>query len=128
MPIYEYACQTCLRVTEVIHGRTAPGPDRCDACGGPLVKLMSAPAVHFKGSGWAKKDAHDTAAKRVRPEAGKADAGAKTETRAGADDGADASGHEQPKADQGARAKADQGAPAPSGAPSATGGSAEADG
>ena len=120
MPIYEYACQTCLRVTEVIHGRTAPGPDRCDACGGPLVKLMSAPAVHFKGSGWAKKDAHDTAAKRVRPEAGKADAGAKTETLAGAGDGAVGSGREQPKADQTASA--------PTGAPSAAGGSAEADG
>lgn len=120
MPIYEYACQTCLRVTEVIHGRTAPGPDRCDACGGPLVKLMSAPAVHFKGSGWAKKDARDTAAKRVRPEAAKADGGAKTETPAEAGAGAATGGREQPKADQAASP--------PSGAPSAAGGSAEADG
>ena len=124
MPIYEYAGQTCLRVTEVIHGRTAPGPDRCDACGGPLVKLMSAPAVHFKGSGWAKKDARDTAAKRVRPEAANADGGAKTAagavSGAGAGDGAATGGHEQPKADQAASP--------PSSAPSTAGGSAEADG
>lgn len=56
MPIYDYACTRCGRVVEVVHGVHSPGPGSCEACGGPMKKLLSTPAVHFKGSGWAKKD------------------------------------------------------------------------
>ena len=56
MPIYDYACTVCGRVVEVVHGINGQGPAACETCGGPMKKMMSSPAVHFKGSGWAKKD------------------------------------------------------------------------
>jgi putative FmdB family regulatory protein len=56
MPIYDYACTDCGRVVEVVHGVNGQGPQACGTCGGPMKKLLSSPAVHFKGSGWAKKD------------------------------------------------------------------------
>jgi putative FmdB family regulatory protein len=59
MPLYDYDCAECGRRVEVIHGVHAPGPTHCPNCGGgPLRKAISAPAVHFKGSGWAKKERH----------------------------------------------------------------------
>ena len=57
MPLYDYDCMACGRRIEVVHGVQAPGPTHCPNCGeGPLKKAISAPAVHFKGSGWAKRD------------------------------------------------------------------------
>jgi len=37
-----------------VHGH---GPSACEVCGGEMRKLLSAPAIVFKGSGWAKVDA-----------------------------------------------------------------------
>lgn len=56
MPIHDYVCESCGHVMEVVHGLHAEGPRECPQCGGPMSKAFSAPAVHFKGSGWAKKD------------------------------------------------------------------------
>jgi putative FmdB family regulatory protein len=57
VPLYDYDCAACGRRVEVIHGVHAPGPTHCPNCGGgPLRKAISAPAVHFKGTGWAKKE------------------------------------------------------------------------
>jgi putative FmdB family regulatory protein len=57
MPIYDYDCANCKRRFEVVHGVYAPGPTECPLCGGgPVRKSISAPAVHFRGSGWAKKE------------------------------------------------------------------------
>ena len=58
MPIYDYLCSSCGERTEVIHGIDAPGPRFCPACGAEdtLRKAFAPPTVHFKGSGWAKKD------------------------------------------------------------------------
>jgi len=58
VPIYDYVCGSCSTLTEVIHGIEAPGPRFCPACGaeGTMRKTIATPAVHFKGSGWAKKD------------------------------------------------------------------------
>ena len=57
MPIYDYVCTSCGQRAEVIHSVHASGPEACSACGGPMRKALSAPAIVFKGSGWAKKDA-----------------------------------------------------------------------
>ena len=66
MPLYDYDCAECGRRVEVIHGVHAPGPTHCPNCGGgPLRKAISAPAVHFKGSGWAKKERRATVAPGV---------------------------------------------------------------
>jgi putative FmdB family regulatory protein len=57
MPLYDYVCVNCGERIEVLHGVHDSGPDRCQHCGqGPMRKLLTAPAIHFKGTGWAKKE------------------------------------------------------------------------
>ena len=63
MPRYDYRCSSCGREVEVMHGIHESGPQACDHCGGAMRKALSSPAIHFKGSGWAKKDAAATAGK-----------------------------------------------------------------
>jgi putative FmdB family regulatory protein len=55
MPRYDYIC-TNGHITEVMHGVNDPGPAKCERCGAEMRKLLSTPAIVFKGSGWAKKD------------------------------------------------------------------------
>jgi putative FmdB family regulatory protein len=52
MPIYEYQCQECDRRSEALQRLNEPPLSECPHCGGPLRKLISAPAFQFKGSGW----------------------------------------------------------------------------
>ncbi len=62
MPLYDYDCSACGRRFEVVHGVHAEGPTNCPICGkGPVRKAIAAPAVHFKGTGWAKKERRATA-------------------------------------------------------------------
>lgn len=62
MPVYDYDCAACGRRFEVVHGVHADGPRTCPLCGkGPVRKAISAAAVHYKGSGWAKKERRTTA-------------------------------------------------------------------
>lgn len=56
MPLHEYRCETCDRTFELIQGFSEPPLTLCDQCGGPLKRLLSAPAVQFKGSGWYVSD------------------------------------------------------------------------
>jgi putative FmdB family regulatory protein len=57
VPLYDYDCAACGRRFEVIHGVHADPPASCPLCGsGPVRKAIAAPAIHFKGSGWAKKE------------------------------------------------------------------------
>lgn len=57
MPRYDYACAACGRRFEVVHGISEEGPAGCPLCGqGPVRKAFAPPAIHFKGTGWAKKE------------------------------------------------------------------------
>ena len=56
MPYYDYVCAECGNEIEVMHSVHADGPTVCPKCGGSLKKTFAAPAVHFKGSGWARKE------------------------------------------------------------------------
>jgi putative FmdB family regulatory protein len=58
MPIYEYLCTACDQRADILHGRNDPGPHFCPSCGseGTMRKQFGLPSIHFKGSGWAKKD------------------------------------------------------------------------
>ena len=71
MPIYDYLCSNCRHLTEVIHGIHDEGPRFCPACGaeGTMKKALSTPTVHFKGSGWAKKDRSSTSSARTKASA-----------------------------------------------------------
>lgn len=52
MPIYEYKCLECGYYFEKFQKFNESSPDFCPRCGGPIKKIISAPAIHFKGSGW----------------------------------------------------------------------------
>jgi len=52
MPLYEYECTTCHRHTEKIQKFSDPEITACPHCGGKLERVLSAPAVSFKGHGW----------------------------------------------------------------------------
>ena len=69
MPLYDYRCADCEQIVEVMHGIHDQGPEICEACGGQMRKALSTPAIHFKGSGWAKKDAAAASAKKAKPKA-----------------------------------------------------------
>jgi putative FmdB family regulatory protein len=52
MPLYEYQCETCLRRFERIQKFSDPLIEICPTCGAKVHKLVSSPAIQFKGSGW----------------------------------------------------------------------------
>ena len=52
MPLYEYECGSCAHRFERIQRFSDPLVDACPKCGGAVRKLISSPAIHFKGSGW----------------------------------------------------------------------------
>src|SRR4249919_3854574 len=52
MPLYEYECDACGHRFENIQKFSDPLEDSCPKCGGHVHKLMSSPAIQFKGSGF----------------------------------------------------------------------------
>jgi putative FmdB family regulatory protein len=84
MPLYEYQCDACGHRFEKIQKFSDPLVDTCPKCGGKVQKLMSSPAIQFKGSGfyitdYAKKD-HVAAAKADSEGAGKSEKADKSGT------------------------------------------------
>ena len=56
MPLYEYQCRKCKHRFERIRKFSDPALKKCPECGGSVDQLLSAPAVHFKGSGFYATD------------------------------------------------------------------------
>jgi putative FmdB family regulatory protein len=53
MPLYEYECEACAHRFERIQKFSDPPADTCPSCGkSPVRKLLSSPAIQFKGSGF----------------------------------------------------------------------------
>ena len=52
MPLYEYKCSGCGKTFEVIQKFSDEPLKTHPECGGPAERLLSAPALQFKGSGW----------------------------------------------------------------------------
>src|SRR5262249_6087208 len=52
MPIYEYRCRKCNRTFEVIQKFSDDPLTTHKDCGGDVERLISSPALQFKGSGW----------------------------------------------------------------------------
>lgn len=52
MPLYEYECENCGVRFEVIQKFADAPVETCRACGGKVHRLLSAPAIQFKGTGW----------------------------------------------------------------------------
>jgi putative FmdB family regulatory protein len=80
VPLYEYRCDACGHTFEKIQKFSDPLETVCPKCGGVVHKLMSSPAIQFKGSGfyitdYAKKDSTSAKFDRGRSESGKSDSG-----------------------------------------------------
>ena len=56
MPIYEYQCKQCGERHEIIQRISEEPLTPCPKCGGEMKKLISSPAIQFKGSGFYKTD------------------------------------------------------------------------
>ena len=53
MPLYEYECANCGKRFEVIQKFADEPLSVCTKCGGgPVTRLVSSPAIQFKGTGW----------------------------------------------------------------------------
>ena len=74
MPLYEYLCENCQKKFEVIQKFSDEPVQVCRLCGGgPVEKQMSAPGIHFKGSGWYITDYAKSGGKVPASDGGKAD-------------------------------------------------------
>lgn len=89
MPLYEYECDHCGHRFEVIQKFSDAKISVCPKCaGGPVQKLLSSPAIQFKGSGFYLTDyGRGTSSKSesANTKAGKAESGASS---GGSDSGA----------------------------------------
>jgi len=52
VPIYEYECEKCNHRFEVIQKISDKPIKKCVLCQGKVHKVLSAPGLLFKGSGW----------------------------------------------------------------------------
>jgi len=55
MPIYEYKCENG-HVFDVIQRMTDEPLTKCEECGAPAARVLTPPAIHFKGSGFHNTD------------------------------------------------------------------------
>ena len=97
MPLYEFACDVCAHRFERIQKFSDPNPDACPKCGGAVQKLLSSPAIQFKGSGFYLTDYGRSGSK-----------GDGANVKAGKDEsGSAGSGGESKSSDSGSSAKSD---------------------
>jgi putative FmdB family regulatory protein len=82
MPIYDYRCDHCGHVFSAVQSFKDDALDKCPSCGKQPRRLLSMPAIVFKGSGWYKTDSRP-ADKSSSDGASSADkkSDAKTETK-----------------------------------------------
>jgi putative FmdB family regulatory protein len=52
MPLYDYQCSACGKVTEIRHGFNDTNAEKCPHCGGELSRIFSAAPIIFNGSGF----------------------------------------------------------------------------
>ena len=96
MPLYEYECDACGQRFEAIRKFSESDLGVCSLCGkGPVRRLISSPAIQFKGTGWyvtdysSKGKAGTESSSSSKGETKKSDSGS-SETSAKTDSGASA--------------------------------------
>jgi putative FmdB family regulatory protein len=97
MPLYEYQCEACGHRFEVIQKYSDAPIEACPTCGGAVVKLLSSPAIQFKGTGWyitdyaraGTKDGGSGKTDGGKSEGGKSDSASSGGEKTGGDKGGD---------------------------------------
>lgn len=77
MPIYQYKCKKCGEITEKLQKVTDKPIKKCEHCGAEVEKIISAPGIIFKGSGFHITDykrGKTSPTKEEKPKEGKTDA------------------------------------------------------
>jgi putative FmdB family regulatory protein len=70
MPIYEFVCRECGTQFEHLQSFSAHGHPPCPNCQSMHVsRMMSKPAIHFKGSGWYITDSKSSSRQSANGEA-----------------------------------------------------------
>ena len=122
MPLYEYECDACGHRFEKIQKFSDPLEDTCPKCGGHVHKLMSSPAIQFKGSGFYITD-YPKGDKGSAPKSdgGKSDKAAKADKPAASTESSANSEKSSSSSDSGASSStsAAPATPAPSSTPAA---------
>ena len=95
MPIYDYRCDECGHVFSAVQSYSEGPIQMCPSCGKRPRRLISTPAIVFKGGGWYKTDSRGAAPK----EAGDSGSSGASGTQAKSD----------PKSDKGSDAKSEKG-------------------
>ena len=91
MPLYEYQCESCAKRFERIQKYSDPPIETCPSCGSHVKKLMSSPAIQFKGSGfyitdYPKKSQSEGGKSQTDSGKSQSDAGSKSEGSSGSSD------------------------------------------
>jgi putative FmdB family regulatory protein len=132
MPLYEYQCDACGHRFEVIQKYSDPLVDICPKCGSTVHKLISSPAIQFKGSGFYITDYPKKESGGGPKSSGGAkekDPSSRTESSSdssdkGSDKGSDKSSEKSAdkakSADKSSDSGSDKGASAPAAAPAST--------
>ncbi|HET7829365.1 MAG TPA: zinc ribbon domain-containing protein [Candidatus Limnocylindrales bacterium] len=110
MPIYEYACTACDHRTDILHGLNDPGPTFCPSCGreGTMRKLFAPPTIHYKGSGWAKKDRGGSSGTKSSAKSSSAEGTSKQDgASSGSDSGSGSSGSSSSSSSSGSSSDGD---------------------
>ena len=88
MPLYEYECPK-HGTFERMQKFSDPPVTACPVCGGPVEKLLSAPAIQFKGTGWYVTDYAKKSGSPSSPETSKVDGGATKPAESKSESGSD---------------------------------------
>lgn len=117
MPLYEYECDVCAHRFEVIQKFSDPHVEVCPKCGGHVQKLLSSPAIQFKGSGFYLTDYGRSGSKgdSANAKAGKNDSGSsggsesRSESKSSDGRSSDSKSSESKSSDSGSSTKSDSG-------------------
>ena len=63
MPLYDYRCRACSKVTEIRHNVREAHHEVCPECGGELARVFSPAGIVFKGSGFYLTDSRNASEK-----------------------------------------------------------------
>jgi putative FmdB family regulatory protein len=107
LPLYPYRCTQCgHRFEKIQHFKDKP-VKKCPKCGAAVERLLTAPGLQFKGSGWyvndyapktsaSSGDAADSGEKSAKKPDSKAETKPETKKAAGGDSGTSASSSSSP--------------------------------
>ena len=81
MPLHEYLCKKCGEKIEIIQKFSDAPLTKCTSCGGKLERLLFAPAIKFKGSGWYINDYAKSNGKGNSSDGSSKESGTKTKAK-----------------------------------------------